>query len=689
MDRPTREHDTGVRELPGPRFAEEVLVFLLDKQIGHLAPVPDRTLRCVLAGAVLMDLALEDRIDTDMERLLLVDPTPVGDDLLDPSLAMIAEDGEAQDAAQWVERIATSEIVGNVREGAINRLIERRILERETGGFLSLTRWVTRAGRYPRVSGPAGREVEERIMGILFAEDVPEPRDAMLIALIDACGIFDRLLSREERAEVAGRIDLLGRLDLIGRALSDAIRSAGVRGPAPPPERAKPISTREARAEALARIPMASGLPVIGNALSLAKDFLPFLTRQYRLLGPVFRIRTPFDAYTVLAGTEANNFLRREGRLYLRSFGPFRPLARRLGAHRIVVNMDGSEHFRVRKALSNGYSQKVILTRLEDAARIADRAVSAWPQGKAFSVLPALRSIMAEQTSQLCTGTSAMEWVDDLTYYLDRVLGRCGNSIPEFLLRTPRFRRARDRADRLATTILNAHDPERRAGMDPDLIDDLLRLHRADPQFLPENDLRWASLGPFLAGLHTAANVAAFMLHALIKDRKGQTAMRIEADRLFAGEGPTPEKVRMMDVTHRFAMETLRLHPVAPVTLREVVNSFEFAGYEMPVGSRIMFAFAVPHLCAEHYPDPLRFDIDRYLPDRNEHRAPGVYAPFGLGTHRCLGNRFAEVQIALTIAVVLHRVDIALDPPDFELKPRHFPVSSPGNAFKIRIRRRG
>ena len=314
-----------MRELPELRFAEEVLVFLLDKQIGQMTRVPDRSLRYVLAGAVLMDLALEDRIDTDVERLVLVDPTPVGDDLLDPSLAMIAEDDETRDAAQWVERIARSEIVGNVWKGAIDRLIERRILEREAGGFLSLTRWVARARRYPRVSGLGGREVEGRIMGILFAADIPAPRDAMLIALFDACGVFDRVLSREERAEVADRIDLLGRIDLIGRSVSGAIRTADVRDPAPPAERAKSISTREARAKALARIPVARGLPVLGNSLSLATDYLRFLTRQYRLLGPVFRIRTPFDTFTVLAGPEANNFLRREGRLYLRSFDAFSP----------------------------------------------------------------------------------------------------------------------------------------------------------------------------------------------------------------------------------------------------------------------------------------------------------------------------------------------------------------------------
>ena len=98
------------------RFAEEILLFLLDKQTGHVTRVPDRSLRYVLAGAVLMDLALEDRIDTDIERLVLVDPTPVGDDLLDPSLAMIAEDDETRDTAQWVDRIARSEIVESVRE---------------------------------------------------------------------------------------------------------------------------------------------------------------------------------------------------------------------------------------------------------------------------------------------------------------------------------------------------------------------------------------------------------------------------------------------------------------------------------------------------------------------------------------------------------------------------------------------
>ena len=73
------------------RFAEEIMLLLLDDTSGDFAPVSELSLQCALAGAVLMDLALENRIDTDTERLILLDKTPTGDDLLDPTLANIAE----------------------------------------------------------------------------------------------------------------------------------------------------------------------------------------------------------------------------------------------------------------------------------------------------------------------------------------------------------------------------------------------------------------------------------------------------------------------------------------------------------------------------------------------------------------------------------------------------------------------
>ena len=77
------------------RFAEEIILLLLNDDDGRFARVSRWSLDYALAGGVLMDLALENRIDTDLENLILVDATPVGDSLLDPTLADIEAGGEA------------------------------------------------------------------------------------------------------------------------------------------------------------------------------------------------------------------------------------------------------------------------------------------------------------------------------------------------------------------------------------------------------------------------------------------------------------------------------------------------------------------------------------------------------------------------------------------------------------------
>ena len=671
------------------RFAEELLVFLLDKQSGQLTPIPDTTLYYALAGTVLMDLALEDRVDTDLERLVLTDSTRLNDDLVDPALALIAADPGVHDTAHWIERLASPEIAGKVQENAIARLIERRILERDSSGVLSLTRSVGRARRYPMVDGRAGREVDARIMGILFADDVPHPRDAMLIAVVDACGIFDRVLSSEEREEVADRIDLLRRLDLIGRTVSDAIRGLDIPDSDDGPEHGAIIPGPEERAEALARQPMpAGGLPILGHGIGLSTDPMAFLTKQYRALGPVFRVRVPGDPITFLAGPQVNAFMQRKGRLYLRSFEAMAPMVQRLRAHRTLLNMDGQEHYRLRRAINKSYSQHVALHDLDVAAKVATRAVSDWPEAKPVTVLTELRPILAEQAARAITGTTVFERFDDVSLYVDTVVAYQSRRVPKWALRLPRIRRARAVTCRLAEEMLNAHDPRRRNGAEPDLIDALIELHRADPQFLPQNELRVGSIAPLLAGLHTTAPTAAFMLYEVLRHPEILAAMRAEADALYEGEGPTSDKLRGMDVTLRALMETLRLYPVAGLLPRDVVNTFEVAGHTIPYGEQVIIASTVPHLCPEHYPDPLRFDVDRFLPERNEHRPRGVYAPFGLGVHRCIGEGFAHVQIPLTIATILHLADITLHSPRGKLKPRYDPALTPGKAFKIKVARR-
>ena len=199
------------------RFAEEITLLMLNDEDGEFVRVPGWSMQCAFAGAVLMDLALENRIDTDLKRLVLIDPTPLGDSLLDPTLARIAESMETHDARHWVDYLADQ--TEDIREAALARLVERGILRREEDRFL----WVFQSRRYPVVDGEAEREVKLRIMAVLFGNEIPDPRDIVIICLADACGILRELLSARELERATERVAQVRKLDLIGQAVSKAV----------------------------------------------------------------------------------------------------------------------------------------------------------------------------------------------------------------------------------------------------------------------------------------------------------------------------------------------------------------------------------------------------------------------------------------------------------------------------------
>ena len=199
------------------RFAEEILLLLLHDDDGRFARVPDWSVRYALGGGVLMDLALENRIDTDPSTLILLDDTPLGDNLLDPMLADIAAATETRDARYWVERGAAR--ADQIRERALERLVAHGILEQRDDRFL----WVFRARRYPIIDGQAEREVKLRIMEVLFGDSIPDPRDIVILCLADACGIFKEILTAREIELASKRIEQVRKMDLIGQAVTRAV----------------------------------------------------------------------------------------------------------------------------------------------------------------------------------------------------------------------------------------------------------------------------------------------------------------------------------------------------------------------------------------------------------------------------------------------------------------------------------
>jgi len=200
-----------------PSFAEEIMLMVLDDRDGSFVPVPEWSMQCALAGAVLMELALANRIDTDIDSLVLVDEAPTGDTLLDPTLERIAASGETHDALYWVEN--TAAYAADIREGALARLVKAGILRLEEDRFL----WVFRSRRYPTIDGKVEQEVKLRIMSVLLSDAIPDPRDIVIICLVDSGGIFSELLSASELERVRALIDQVRKLDLIGQAVTKSV----------------------------------------------------------------------------------------------------------------------------------------------------------------------------------------------------------------------------------------------------------------------------------------------------------------------------------------------------------------------------------------------------------------------------------------------------------------------------------
>ncbi len=194
-------------------FAEEFLLLAHDEKTGDFVSLTYSVTSVALAGACLMDLALLDRIDTDVEKLFLVDRTPTGEPILDFCLVKIAAAQTPMTTKGWVETL--SEEGGTLREMALDRLVERGILQREDRRFL----WVFRNRVYPMIDDREIMEVKKRIADIVFSDEIPDPRDVVLIALANASGLLELVFSRAEVERRRERIEQVARMDLIGQAV--------------------------------------------------------------------------------------------------------------------------------------------------------------------------------------------------------------------------------------------------------------------------------------------------------------------------------------------------------------------------------------------------------------------------------------------------------------------------------------
>ena len=656
-------------------FAEELLLLLLDEKSGYFAPVPEWRMACSLAGGVLMDLSLQDRIDSDLETIKLVSDVPTGDAILDPALGEIAAEKEQHSPQFWVERIAGR--ADTISDIAFDRLVDHGILDFDSGGYWSLSSKVTRTGRYPLVDGSPGEEVKGRIARILLTDEIPDPRDVAIIGLLNSCDGVPTLLEAEELELAEQRVELLSGMDLIGRSIAVAVRSSYQ-----PPE-----SLRTSRRKPLPTL----GLTQVLKSKAFRKgDIARFLAEQSKMHGPVFQLKIGKSEIVVLASAEMNHWAGRKGRLHLRTFDYLQDFLKEWGTSRTVASMDGAEHFRFRKAHRAGCSRAVVENRMDEVIRLARQSFEEWNVGRTRTCESACQRLVGKQMSQLLLGFEPSSDVihDLLGFEYRALLVHVFGIVPKFMLRTPRMRRCYKNVLELYAQIHATRTPAQREGKPRDLADDLMDLHQADPQFLPETDIGFAFVAALIAGQYSGSALA-FSIYEMLANPEIHERITAEADALFANGDPVSGDLTMeaIDVTHRFIMEVMRLHPIIPVHRRTAMNSFEFDGMEIPAHSNVLIAFTASHYDEKLFNDPEKFDIDRYIPPRDEHKQQGAYAPFGVGTHVCAGRRWTELQLVINTLLIARHFDMEMVPNDYKLKISPFPKLSPAKNFKFRVKK--
>ena len=654
-------------------LTQELILMLLNEETGYFHQVPGWHLNCAVVGAVLAELSLRSRIDTDMESLFLVDESETGNPALDPILKEIASESGQRNAQYWIERLAPR--AESIIDLTLDRLVDLKILEYHDGDFWTLAPTVWHGELYDKSEeGTAGQFIRTRISRVIFTDEIPDPRDVIIICLVNTCDVFRFIFQLDEEAEA--RIEFICKMDLIGRSLAAAV-SQNLAGPA----LRRPALTRKIPTVSLPKLLLNPHIRD-GNLNALFGN----LAEEY---GPVFQVRPPFAKPMIfLAGLETNHWVHKRGRMYLRARDYFSDFEKVYGAAGVLPALDGADHFRLRKSLSPAYSAARLGGQLDQLYNQGRKYMASLTVGNSYRATSMCREMVNAQLSPLFISVDTQDLMDDLMKYKERALSvHIAKILPGFTLNTPGMRRRAKVLDTLMQRVQDIHTPAQRADSPRDLVDDYLSLHASDPQFLPESNLLFAFSAALIASVYLG-DTFSLIVYAMASQPDLYARIQAEADALFAKGDPEREDFTPanIDVTHRFLMECLRMYPIVSMSIRNVMNTCVVEDYELPVGERVHIAMTATHYMSEVFPDPYKFDIDRYLPPRHEHRSPG-YAPYGLGTHKCLGTRWMELHLAANLLMLAHYFKIEVSPAKYNNKLRFnpFPSLKPSKKLKFRI----
>lgn len=653
-------------------ITEELILMILNEETGYFYQVTGWNLNCAVIGSVLADLSLRLRIDTDLDSLFVVDTKETGNQILDMILKEIIKGKQQGNTQYWIERLTIH--AESIIDQTLHHLVNEQLLRHHEGGFYTINKAMVYSD-----SGHGNTHsdnfVKQRISEAIFTDHIPKPEDIFIISILNACDVLRFIFELDEDHDK--RIRQICQMELLSRSIAEAVRQTIIS----PSLKKLPVSKK------ILSVHVAS---LMRNRLFWQGNIPALMADVAKKHGPVFQVKAPGGKPLLCAaGLNVNRWVHRNARKVMTSGVYFRQLEKEFGASGLITSLDGADHFRLRKVMGSIYSDKQFFSRLDCIIRLTRNfmAEQNWSKGTELSVQKDTRLLINMQMTNVIVSTDSQDLFEDLVKWKEGASNTfVAHLLPRWWMKTPAMKYRYGKLLEFIRRIEQNHTPFQRSGQQRELADDLISMHQSDPQFMPEQNFPFLlGAAPILQSIYLG-DVLGFSIYEMTRNPEIVRRIRDEANALFEGGDPnaedfTPESI---DVCKRFILECLRLYPVVPIQVRTISNQCTLEGYSLPVGQQVYIIQSAAHYSEECFPEPYKFDIDRYLPERAEHRSHG-YSPYGLGTHMCVGFNWMQWQLAITILLILRHYDFETLPQNHRLQFNPFPTLSVSRKLKLKI----
>ncbi|MGW6970221.1 cytochrome P450 [Streptomyces sp. NPDC054952] len=416
--------------------------------------------------------------------------------------------------------------------------------------------------------------------------------------------------------------------------------------------------------------PALSGLPLLGSLPALKADSLGTYLRAHREQGDVVRITAGppglrAELYCVFSAEGAQQVLASESANF-RKDNPFYQEVRESFGNGLLTSQD-EDYLRQRRLVQPLFTRRRVDGYAHAVAAETLSTLTSWEEAADGIV-----DVCDEMTHLALRAVARILFGADVDATVD-VVDRSFPIITEYVLRrgyspaniprtwpTPGNRRAAAAMGELYGVCDRIIAERRRAGLEggesgegEDLLTLLAAAQSSDDGAFDAGELRDQVLIFLLAGHETTATSLAFALHLLALHPDLQARAREEISRVLGDRTPEAADLDRLPYLTRVLKEAMRLYPAAPVIGRRAVAATEVAGHAVPAGADVILAPWVTHRHPAYWPDPDRFDPERFTAEAEAARPRYACFPFGGGPRACIGQHFSMLESVLALAMVL------------------------------------